>query len=91
MFTSRTVSAPEALAIGLVDGCVPDDRFDEEIEGLVSAILSNSSFSNRANKRLLEATDGMPLPEALRFEREKSPGMAPDAAERIARFAKRKS
>jgi enoyl-CoA hydratase/carnithine racemase len=91
MFTSRTVSAPEALAIGLVDGCVPDDRFDEEIEGLVSAILQNSSFSNRANKHMLEATDGMPLVEGLRFEREKSPGMAPDARERIATFTKRKS
>jgi len=90
MFTSRAVSAPEALAIGLVDGCVPEDRFDEEIEGLVSAILANSSHSNRANKHLLAATEGMPLEEGLRFEREKSPGPAPDARERIARFSRRK-
>ena len=90
MFTSRTVGAPEALAIGLVDGCVPEDRFDEEMEGLVSHILANSSHSNRANKHLLGATEGMPLEEGLRFEREKSPGMAPDAKERIARFTKRR-
>jgi enoyl-CoA hydratase/carnithine racemase len=90
MFTSRTVSAPEAAVIGLVDGCVPDELLDEEIAGLTSAILANSSFSNRANKRLLETTSGMSLPEGLRHERDKSPGMAPDAAERIASFSKRK-
>ena len=90
MFTSRTVSAPEALGIGLIDGCVPDDRFEEEIAGLTSAILANSRFSNRANKRLLQATEGLALEEGLRFEREKSPGMAPDAQQRIARFSRRK-
>ncbi len=90
MFTSRTVSAPEALAIGLVDGCVPDDRLDEEIVGLTAAIVANSSFSNRANKQLIEATDGLGLSAGLRFEREKSPGMAPDAKDRIARFSKRR-
>lgn len=90
MFTSRTVSAPEALAIGLLDGCVPDELLSDEIAGLTAAILANSSFSNRANKRLLEETSGMSLAEGLRHEREKSPGMAPDAPERIAAFAKRK-
>ncbi len=90
MFTSRTVSAPEALSIGLIDGCVPDDLLNEEIEGLTAAIVANSKFSNRANKRTVEATDGLALTDGLRYEREKSPGMAPDARERIAQFSRRK-
>lgn len=90
MFTSRTVSAPEALSIGLVDGCVPDDLLNEEIAGLTGAIVANSSFSNRANKRMIEATEGLGLQEGLVYEREKSPGMAPDARERIAQFSRRK-
>jgi enoyl-CoA hydratase len=90
MFTSRTVPAPEALAIGLVDGCVPDPQLDEEIAGLTAAIIENSAFSNRANKQLLAATEGLTLSEGLRVEREKSPGMAPDAADRISRFSKRR-
>lgn len=90
MFTSRTVSAPEALSIGLVDGCVPDDLLNEEIGGLTGAIVANSEFSNRAIKRLLAETEGLGLAEGLRYEREKSPGMAPDAAERIARFGQRR-
>jgi enoyl-CoA hydratase/carnithine racemase len=89
MFTSRTVLAPEAAVIGLVDGCVPDEMLAEEIAGLTSAILANSSFSNRGNKRLLDETSGLSLSEGLRFEREKTPGMAPDAGERIARFSRR--
>ncbi len=90
MFTSRTVSAPEALAIGLLDGCVPDELLSEEIGGLTAAILANSSFSNRANKRTLEDTSGMSLQAGLRHERDENAGMAPDAQERIASFAKRK-
>ena len=91
MFTSRTVSAPEAAAIGLVDGCVPDDLLSEEIAGLTAAILANSSFSNRANKQMLEDSDGMSLEDGLRHERENTAGMAPDAKERIASFSARKS
>ena len=90
IFTSRTVLAPEALSIGLVDGCVPDDLLNEEIAGLTGAIVANSTFSNRANKAMIEATDGLTLPHGLRYEREKSPGMAPDAQERIALFSRRK-
>ena len=89
MFTSRVIPAPEAVAIGLVDGCVPDEMLAEEIAGLTDAIIQNSTHSNRANKRLLLETEGMNLPQGLAHERENSPGMAPDARERIARFTKR--
>jgi enoyl-CoA hydratase/carnithine racemase len=89
MFTSRTLSAEEALSIGLIDLCVAPERLDEEVRLLAGSIVVNSSFSNRAYKRLLRETDGMPLGEGLRYEREKTPGIAPDALERIRSFKKR--
>lgn len=89
MFTSRTYTAEEAVAMGLANLCVPDERFDEEAETVARAILANSWFSNRANKRLLERTDGMPLQEGLRYEIEHSEGVAPDAAERLAGFGRK--
>jgi len=89
MFTSRTLSAEEALSIGLIDLCVAPERLDEEVRLLAGSIVANSSFSNRAYKRLLRETDGMPLGEGLRYEREKTPGIAPDALERIRGFKKR--
>lgn len=89
MFTSRTYTAEEAVSMGLANLCVPDERFDEEVEALAWAILANSWFSNRANKRLLERTDGMPLKEGLRYEIDHSEGVAPDAAERLASFGRK--
>jgi enoyl-CoA hydratase/carnithine racemase len=90
MFTSRTVRAEEAERIGLVDRVVADTSFDEALAELTSAIVANSSFSNRANKRFLSETDGLALTAGLVHERDHSPGMAPDARDRIRTFSQRK-
>jgi enoyl-CoA hydratase/carnithine racemase len=90
MFTGRTYSGEEAAAMGLANFCVPDDRFDEEVEALARSVLENSWFSNRANKLLVNQGDGMALPDGLRYEVENSPGWAPDAWERIAQFGRKK-
>jgi enoyl-CoA hydratase len=90
MLTSRTYTAEEALVMGLANICVPDEKFEEEIEALAGLILANSWFSNRANKRLLEKTDGMNLAQGLRFEIEHNEGVGPDMAERIGAFGKKK-
>ncbi|MDX9789168.1 MAG: enoyl-CoA hydratase/isomerase family protein [Desulfobacterales bacterium] len=89
MFTAKTYTAKEALSMGLVNICVPDDRFELEIEALVASILANSWFSNRANKKLLKATDGMALSEGLRYEVEHNEGHGPDAHERMSAFGKK--
>ena len=90
MFTSRTIDAPEAASIGLVDRVVPETEFEAALAELTGAITNNSSFSNRGYKRLLQATNGLALAEGLEYEREKSPGIAPDAIERIGAFARRR-
>jgi enoyl-CoA hydratase len=90
MLTARTYSAKEAVAIGLANMWVPDEQFDAEVAALVKQILSNSWFSNRANKRLLEKTDGMPLSEGLKYEIEQGEGSGPDMLERISAFGKKK-
>jgi len=90
MFTGRTYSGEEAAAMGLANFCVPDERFDEEVEALARSVLENSWFSNRANKLLVNQGDGMALPDGLHYEIENSPGWAPDAWERIAQFGRKK-
>jgi enoyl-CoA hydratase len=90
MFTAKTYTAGEALEIGLVNICVPNDRFEAEIEALARSILANSWFSNRANKKLLKNTDGMPLEEGLRYEVVYNEGHGPDAYERMSAFGKKK-
>lgn len=86
MLTCRTYSGTEALAMGLANHCVPDDRFDAELRSLADTILANSWFSHRANKRLLMDTDGMPLGAGLAHEVYRHPGVGPDMRERIAGF-----
>jgi enoyl-CoA hydratase len=70
--------------------CVPEESFDSEIEALARSILATSWFSNRANKKLLEYTDGMSLHDGLRHEFDFNEGVGPDAVERILAFGKKK-
>ena len=87
MFTAKTYTAQEALAMTLANVCVPLADFDAEIDKLAQMILANSSFSHRANKALLKETDGMALPAGLSYEIHRSQGRGPDMQERIAAFS----
>jgi enoyl-CoA hydratase/carnithine racemase len=91
MFTCRTYSGAEAVQMGLANICVPDERFDAELASIADAILANSWFSHRANKKLLIDTDGLPLAAGLAHEIYRSPGVGPDMRERIAAFTGKKS
>ena len=64
--------------------------FEREIESLAKRIVANSPFSHRANKRLLEATDGGLLDAGLTWEVEHSEGVGPDMHARIAAFTNRR-
>jgi enoyl-CoA hydratase/carnithine racemase len=89
MFTARTYSGTEAAAMGLANFCVPDERFDAELDALAASILANSWFSHRANKRLLAETEGMPLRAGLSYEIHRTEGRGPDMERRIAAFMNR--
>src|SRR5579859_5047747 len=89
MLTCATYSGRQAEAMGLANVCVPDDVFDAELEAYTRAILANSWFSHRANKRLLIETDGLPLEAGLAHEVFRGAGRGPDMEERIGRFGKK--
>lgn len=86
MFTCDLIDAAEAVRIGLAEYSVPIAEFESEIDGLAARIMANSPFSHRANKRLLEATDGWPLDAGLQWEVAECEGVGPDAAERMGAF-----
>ena len=89
MFTCATYSGRQAESFGLANVCVPDVDFDPALEAHARAILANSWFSHRANKRLQIETDGLALAAGLAHEVFRGAGQGPDMAERIARFGKR--
>ncbi|MFT4095860.1 MAG: enoyl-CoA hydratase/isomerase family protein [Rhodoblastus sp.] len=89
MFTSRTYSGAQAEQIGLANICVADDAFEAEVDKLSKEILGNSWFSHRANKKLVDDTEGLSLKAGLAHEIYKSEGRGPDSHARIAAFMKK--
>jgi len=90
MLTCRTYSGLEAHAMHLVNFCFPDDRFEGELEALCHEILANSWFSNQVNKRVLLASDGLPLRDAHALDIFKNEGLAPDAPQRLKKFTSKR-
>lgn len=88
MFTAETVRADSALAMGLCEAVFPDDSFFSDVDAFARPILENSSFSHKANKRLLEATDMDPMDAGLQWEVTENEGTGPDMQDRIAAFMK---
>ncbi|HKH13029.1 MAG TPA: enoyl-CoA hydratase-related protein [Solirubrobacterales bacterium] len=58
--TGRNISGPRAMAIGLVNDTVPDDRLPEEAVVLASEIAAGAPLSARGNKRAIETLNLYP-------------------------------
>jgi enoyl-CoA hydratase/carnithine racemase len=86
MFTCRSYTGRQAEAMHLANFCFPDDRLEAEVGALSADILANSWYANQVNKRALLETDGLSLSDAHALEFFKNEGLAPDAAQRVAKF-----
>jgi enoyl-CoA hydratase len=84
-YTSRAFTGVEAAQWGLAAEAVPDDRFDDALAQLTTALAANSREALIAHKRLNAAATQLPLDEGLRFEAESRFDIA-DTEERIASF-----
>lgn len=90
MFTCRSYSGREAQEMHLVNFCYPDEQFEAELAALAADILANSWYSNQVDKRALLESDGLTLREAHALNLFKNEGLAPDAAQRVGKFLKRR-
>ena len=88
MFTCRSYSGTDAHDMHLANFCFPDDQFDVELKKLSADILANSWYANQVSKRALVESDGLSLRDSHALELFKNEGLAPDAAQRIAKFFK---
>jgi len=86
MLTCRSYSGRQAESMHLANFCFPDDRFDAELTALSADLLANSWYANQVNKHALIETDGLSLHDAHALELFKNEGLAPDAANRVAKF-----
>jgi len=90
MYTSRSYSGAEAFEMHLANFCFADDQFEAELARLAGDILANSWYSNQVDKRALLESDGLTLRAAHSLNLFKNEGLAPDAAQRVARFFKKR-
>ena len=90
LLTGRSYSGREAHAMHLANFCFADDQFETELSALCSDILANSWFANQVTKRALIETDGLTLRDAYALDLFKNEGLAPDAAQRVAKFFNRR-
>ena len=88
MYTCRRYSGAEAFDMHLANFCFPDEEFEAGLAGLAADILANSWYSNRVDKRALIESDRLTLRDAHALSLFKNEGLAPDAAQRVARFFK---
>lgn len=65
MLTGERMSADDAARIGIVNRVVPDDRFDDEVEGFVGAISARSGAALRLAKKAYYAAVDVPFHEGL--------------------------
>jgi enoyl-CoA hydratase/carnithine racemase len=70
MLTGETLTAREALAIGLVDEVVPPDRVVERALELAGVMAANAPLAVRAYKRLAQTAARVPLDAAIEYETE---------------------
>ncbi len=88
MYTGTPLTGNEAARIGLAALCVPDEQLTPRTLEIARTIVQNSWHTLRADKMLSTESQRLPLPEGLKFEREKSPGRGPDMEERLKAFSK---
>lgn len=90
MFSSRHISATEALTMGLVDRVFNSTELGQQTLNYAETVTANSSYSHSICKSIIEASDGLRLHEGLDYEYTHSPGACADMAERLAAFSKKK-
>jgi enoyl-CoA hydratase len=90
MYTCRSYSGSAAREMHLANFCFPDEQFEAGLAAVAADILANSWYSNQVNKRALLESNGLSLHDAHALNLFKNEGLAPDAAQRVARFFKGK-
>lgn len=93
MFSGESVTAQEALRIGLVEKVCPAEALAEEAATLATKIAANGPLALRAIKRAVNAGMGRPIGDALPIEQKEYRGLAfsQDAEEGMASFFEKRA
>lgn len=68
ILTGETITAEEALAIGLVDEVAPTGELDARVAALTAPLLRRSPLALGLGKRLVDLGEGTDLPRQLEME-----------------------
>jgi enoyl-CoA hydratase/carnithine racemase len=65
------LTAAQALEMGMITRCIPDEAFEEETAKVIAALCGKSPIGLRLGKNAFHAVEQMPLDEAVEFLSEK--------------------
>ena len=68
LFTGRTLTADEALSVGIVNRVVPAEHLDNTVAELMSTIAAAAPIAARYAKEAVTAAGNLPLTQGLRLE-----------------------
>lgn len=88
ILTGRTVAAPEAAAMGLVDRLVPEGHALDVALDLAAMIASHPQATVRSDRRAVLGGLGLRLDEGLELERRLGLEVLDQATQGAARFAR---
>jgi enoyl-CoA hydratase/carnithine racemase len=66
IFTGETLSAEDALRLGLVSRVVPEEKLADEVKAILAKIVDQSAPVLEMAKRVLYDTIGLPLDGAMK-------------------------
>jgi enoyl-CoA hydratase/carnithine racemase len=92
MWWGETISADEALAMGLVDRVVADDKLAETVNTMVAKLAGKSPLVLRRMKAAINQGLDLPVRAALRWERDLNElhGHSKDRAEGLLAFREKR-
>jgi enoyl-CoA hydratase/carnithine racemase len=91
-YTGRTISAREAVEMGLITEAVPRAGIDARVDELASAIAAKSPIGLRMGREAFFAIDGLPFDDqvALLLDRLRVLAATEDAAEGVTAFLEKR-
>jgi enoyl-CoA hydratase/carnithine racemase len=90
LYTGRTLSASEALAIHLVNQVVPREELDAAAQVYAADLVANAPLTLRRYKAMGMKSQGLPLAAALRLDAAPNPYLSADRREGVAAFLEKR-